>query len=224
MSSARSRGHLASFLLVHTGLAFHTVARAQTPAPTHPAVPGLRVTDARLNAALADLVAGSESAAKVIEALSASGLPVAIGTPAEVAALSPQEGGPAPAERPSLLAPASDANDPAAGPPIAWVVFEMARTGAEGRGQDYVERVWLAIEVDSIERWIRATGWDEADARIRADLLATLAHEFVAHVGSIAASRRLADFCDDPHGAERLPERRSYALDVMNFARAYAHR
>jgi hypothetical protein len=103
------------------------------------------------------------------------------------------------------------------------VVFEMARTGAEGRGQDYVERVWLAIEVDSIERWIRATGWDEADARIRADLLATLAHEFVAHVGSIAASRRLADFCDDPHGAERLPERRSYALDVMNFARAYAH-
>jgi hypothetical protein len=50
-------------------------------------VPGLRVTDARLNAALADLVAGSESAAKVIEALSASGLPVAIGTPAELAAL-----------------------------------------------------------------------------------------------------------------------------------------
>jgi hypothetical protein len=111
--------------------------------------------------------------------------------------------------------------------------------------------------VDSIERWIRATGWEDAEARIRADLLATLAHEFVAHVGSIAESRRLADFCDDPppghgprtsrhdaafsirvenrvrrelnrgldlRGAARLPERRSYALDVMNFARAYARR
>jgi hypothetical protein len=61
-----------------------------------------------------------------------------------------------------------------------------------------VERAWVAVEADSIELWIRNAGGKDVDWRIDQDFLAVLAHEFVAHVGSIAATRRVEDFCDDP--------------------------
>ena len=106
-----------------------------------------------------------------------------------------------------------------------------------------------------MERWIEDSGAPNAQEHIRDDFLAILAHEFVAHVGSLARSKRIEDFCDDPppsadgsarsagdlacslrvenqvrrelnsglglEGSHRLPERRSYALDVMYFAKAY---
>ncbi len=179
-------------MLVCAGLAAHGVIAAQVPAESHAKVPALRVIDGRLESALRLLVAGSPRAAGVLESLAASGLPVAIGTPAELAALPDAEGGPAPEERRALLAEpgAKGMQDE---PPIAWVVFRVApppsAAGGKKGGEDVVERVWLAVEVDSIERWIRATGWSDAEDRIQADLLATLAHEFVAHVGSIAGTR-----------------------------------
>lgn len=132
------------------------------------------------------------------------------------------------------------------------VVFRVAPP-ADPSASPEVERAWVVIDVVRMSEWIRA--WDpaEAERRIEQDLLAILAHEFVAHVGSVAHSRRLADFCDDPTGAEtagelpcsvrtenvvraelnvnlglrgadRLPKRESYSLSVMNFARALGDR
>ncbi|MBV9772594.1 MAG: hypothetical protein JO040_01505 [Gemmatimonadetes bacterium] len=234
--------------------------RAQQPsAAPRPAAPELRVTDPRLAAALERLAAGSPTAAGVLDRLAASGLPVTIGSPAQLAALPDSAGGPAGDERRALLS-APGPRDRSGEPPIAWV---MLRAGTA------VERAWVAVEVDSVEAWNRRGGGRDADARIEQDLLAILAHEFVAHVGSVAGTRRVADFCDDPTPAQRgrsaralargeappsdgeaascalrvenrvrrelnrgldlrgdraLPERESYALDVMNFARARARR
>ena len=218
-----------------------------------PSVPSLRITDARLAAALHRVVAGSPTAARVIADLEASGLPVAIGSPRELAMLPDSEGGPAPSERRALLADAG----PGQAPPVAWVVFRVGRRAADApSASPVVERAWVAVDVDSVESWIRSTGTHRANARIQQDLLAILAHEFVAHVGSIARTQRLSDFCDDPPagarargesgagacslrvenrvrrelnrglglaGPDRLPERRSYALDVMNFSAAGPH-
>lgn len=166
--------------------------------------PKLYVTDGRLAAALRQLVAASPSAAKVMDGLSASGLEVVIGTPAELAALPDAEGGPAPRERSALLADAS-ANSSPEEPPVAWAVFRVSAPppDAPARALGTVERAWVAVEADSVERWIRKAGGKDVDWRIDQDFLAILAHEFVAHVGSIAATRRLEDFCDDPpFGAE----------------------
>jgi hypothetical protein len=234
--------------------------RAQTPRllrqPAAPKAvdaraPNLRVTDVRLINAMRRLVAGSPSAAAVMNALASSGLTVTVGTPAALAALPDSEGGPGDLERHALLAePGQVDTNPE--PPIAWVVFRVAAPppGADAGDLGLVERVWIAVEADSVEAWIRAAGWADADERIQDDYLAILAHEFAAHVGSIAKTRRLADFCDDPApgaapgtdacsirvenqirrelnwglglmGPRRLLPRRSYALDIMHFARAY---
>ncbi len=214
-------------------------------------VPGLRVIDPRLAAALDRLAEASPSAAAVLRDLAASGLSVAIGTPAELAALPDSEGGPTPDEEDALLAQAG--SDPGAGaePSVAWMVFRVAGPSPDGglEAMGRVERAWVAVRVDSVAGWIHRAGLADADRLIEDDLLVILAHEFVAHVGSIARSRRLEDFCDDPvlgegtgelacslrvenrvrrelnrglglTGDRRLPQRRSYALDVMNFARA----
>lgn len=238
------------------------VLLAQTPDYSVDArVPGLRVTDARLAAALKRLVVGSPRAAGVLDALASSGLPVAIGTPEQLASLPDSEGGPGVTEQRALLAE-SGTEDRQAEPPIAWVVFRVAApaAAAPAGASDRVERVWVVVAADSVEQWIRGAGWADASDRIQDDFLAILAHEFVAHVGSIARTGRLDDFCDDPPpgqstadgraqagglacsirvenqvrrelnrglgltGSHRLPERRSYALDVMNFARAYRKR
>jgi hypothetical protein len=211
---------------------------------------GVQVTHPRLEAALQLLAAGSPTAARTLAALAESGLPVAVGTPVQLAALLEQEEGPAPRERDALLAQlaAEDAADPS----MAWMVFRVA---PDAEGRDRVERAWVVIEVDLIARWIHEADGPEAEEKIEADLLAILAHELIAHVGSVAATRRLEDFCDDPapdgavraaewsatlgcaleienrvraelnrglelDGAARLPRRTSYALDVLNFARA----
>jgi len=214
------------------------------------AAPTLRATHPRIEAALARLAAGSPTAARTFAALAESGLPVTIGTPVALAALLEREEGPAPQERDALLAQLSEEHP--ADPSIAWMVFRVA---PDPGGLGTVERAWVVIEVDLIARWIHETGDEDAETRIEADLLAILAHELIAHVGSVAETHRLEDFCDDPapaaiagrpdwstglgcsldienrvrrelnrglglEGAARLPRRTSYALDVMNFARA----
>jgi hypothetical protein len=253
---ATSRGPRAALsLLALAALTAPVAALAQAPGASEAApVASVRVTDARLETALRRLVAASPSAAAVVAALSASGLQVAVGTPSELAALPDSDGGPAPAERSALLADPGSTR-PSPEPPIAWVVFRVApptAAAAQG-GPGTVERAWVAVEADSVERWIRAVDGQDAGWRIEEDYLAILAHEFVAHVGSIAASRRLDDFCDDPPpgpspgapgelacslrvenrvrrelnqglgltGKRKLPERRDYTLQVMNFARAH---
>jgi hypothetical protein len=168
-------------------------------------VPELRVTDPRLAAALEVLVAASPTAARALEALGRSGLPVAIGTPAQLAALPESAGGPDATERRLLLA-AEDESGPLHESPVASVMFRAA--GASGHGAEHapaglVERVWIAVEVDSVEAWIRGSGQRDADVRIQHDLLAILAHEFVAHVGSVAGTRRMEDLCDDPSPEQR---------------------
>jgi len=162
-------------------------------------LPNLRVVDARLDVAMQRLVGASPRAADVIDALSRSGLEVAVGTPAELAALPDSEGGPAPEERSALLSDPGMSN-PDAEPPIAWVVFRVAAPAADAPEgtPGMVERAWVAVEADSVEDWIRDAHGEDAQWRVDEDFLAILAHEFVAHVGSIAGSRRLDDFCDDP--------------------------
>ncbi len=177
--------------------------------------PKLHVTDGRLAAALRQLVAASPSAAKVMHALSASGLEVVIGTPAELAALPDSEGGPAPRERSALLADASAISSPEE-PPIAWVVFRVNAPppDAPAQASGMVERAWVAVEADSVELWIREAGGKDTDWRIDQDFLAILAHEFVAHVGSIAATRRLEDFCDDPLSGAGVSGSREMACSI----------
>lgn len=219
-----------------------------TPSPFDAAVPTLRVTDARIEYAMRRLVEGSPTARGVLADLAVSGMVVAIGTPEELAALPDSQGGPAQSERRALLAePGADDV-----PPAAWMVFRVAPPpdGAPAGASPTVERAWVAIDVVRIEGWIRAAGDRRAEALIDQDLLAILAHEFVAHVGSVARTTRLADFCDDPppgarpgadvacslrvenrvrrelneglrlKGAERLSHRATYALDIMNFEQA----
>jgi hypothetical protein len=183
--------------------------------------PTLRVTDGRLASALRQLVTASPSAARVMDALWASGLEVAVGTPAELAALPDWEGGPAPSERDALLSDPSTAPTPDE-PPIAWVVFRVsappanAPAGAVGT----VDRVWVSVEADSVEEWIRGVTDGAANRLIRQDYLAILAHELVAHVGSIARTRKLADFCDDPPPSESMdPRAQSCSLRVENQVR-----
>ncbi len=248
-------------LLAAALLAAGRVGALPAQVPTvHPIVsraPRIRLTDARLAAAFDRLVAGSPTARAVVAALSVSDLEVAIGTPRELAALPDSQGGPGRAEKTALLSdPGTRTPNPE--PPIAWVVFRMAppAPGAPVGSSDEVKRAWVVVEADSVTRWIREADGPRATELIQNDLLAILAHEFVAHVGSIARTRRLADFCDDPppsaslpqagpapdlacslrvenqvrrelnrglrlEGPHRLPERKSYALDVMHFGRAY---
>ena len=236
-STAR-RGLQALFLLSVA------IARAAAPGALSAQAP-LQVTHPRLEAALIRLAAGSPTAARTLAALGEGGLPVAIGTPLELAALLEREGGTGAGEREALLAQLSASGE--AEPAVAWMAFRVAPATD---GEDRIERAWVVVEVELISRWIRESGDPDAEARIEADLLAILAHELIGHVGSVAASRRLEDFCDDPapgargssrlgcsleienrvrrelnrglklQGAARLPERRSYALDVMNFTRA----
>jgi hypothetical protein len=162
-------------------------------------LPNVRVTDARLVTALERLVAASPTAARVMDALRASGLEVALGTPAQLASLPDAEGGPAPEERSALLSDPSTAPTPDE-PPIAWVVFRVDAppAGAHRGDPGTVDRAWIAVEADSVEAWIRDVTDGDAQRQIQADYMAILAHELVAHVGSVARTRRLADFCDDP--------------------------
>ena len=201
----------------------------------------VRVTDPRLARAFGRLIDGSPSAARALGDLAASGLPVAIGTPTDLASLPDAEGGPAPVERTALLAGSA----PGRTESPARVVFRLDREGA-------IERAWIAVDVDAMDRLEQRAWSGEARERLDDDLLATLAHEFVAHVGSVARTRRVADFCDDPPagdhadealacslrvenrvraelneglgltGQRRFPRRDSYSFDVMNFSRAYA--
>ena len=203
----------------------------------------VRVTESRLARAFGRLIDGSPSAARVLGDLAASGLPLAIGRPADLAALPDAEGGPAPLERTALLA----GSEPGRRESPARVVFRLDHDGT-------VERAWIAVDVDAMERLERRGRSDEARERLDDDLLATLAHEFVAHVGSVALTRSMADFCDDPPvghhtheafacslrvenrvrselnralgltGPRRLPRRDNYSFDVMNFSRGWAER
>ena len=203
----------------------------------------VRVTEPRLARAFGRLIDGSPSAARVLGDLAESGLPLAIGRPADLAGLPDAQGGPAPLERTALLA----GSEPGRTESPARVVFRLGHDGT-------VERAWIAVDVDAMDR-LERKGWsEEARERLDDDLLATLAHEFVAHVGSVARTRRIADFCDDPPvgdhaeeafacslrvenrvrselnkglgltGPRRLPRRYSYSFDVMNFSRGWVER
>lgn len=239
------RKDVAALFLLAALAARPAEARAQDPVAGPPR-PALHVTDSRLAAALSRLVAGSPSAAHALSALAESGLPVAVGRPVDLAAVAPEDGGPEQLERMALLSEA-DGGAGAADGAFAWVVFRVAP-------RERVERAWVVVDVDRIDAAIRARRAQDADALVESVLTVALAHELVAHVGSVARSRSLADFCDDPapgtgrrdaqacslqvenrvrrelnrslglKGARRLPERQSYALDVMNFAWADASR
>jgi hypothetical protein len=145
------------------------------------------------------LAAASPTTKAALEAIRSSGLPVAIGTPAQLADLPERRGGLTAAEREALLA-APAASGRTGNAAVAWVMFRSV--GADEH-DGFIERVWLAIEADSVESWIRNGSGSGADERIRHDYLAILAHEFVAHVGSVAATRRIADLCDDPTSEQR---------------------
>lgn len=200
----------------------------------------LRVLDPRLGAGMARLLAGSPIARGVMADLAASGLTVVVGTPADLESLPDAQGGPKPEERVALLAPGD-----VRASPVAWVAFRVAGAAEAGTA----ERAWIVVDVDAMAARLGGRGERDA-ALLQQDVLATLAHEFVAHVGSVARTRRMSDFCDDPtpasqtidplgcsvrvenrvrrelnrelglRGADRLPERDGYSLDVMNFARA----
>jgi hypothetical protein len=77
-----------------------------------------------------------------------------------------------------------------------------------------VERAWVAVEADSVELWIRNAGEGDVEWRIDQDFLAILAHEFVAHVGSIAATKQLEDFCDDPPTGADFSDSRELACSI----------
>jgi hypothetical protein len=175
--------------------------RSAAAAPSVEAVQVLRVTDARLAHALGVLVSASTTAAAALGSLSAGGLPVVIGTPAQLAALPGTAGGPDDGELHALLYGTESGRDDA-GSAVASVVFRAASSGGGPRSA-VVERAWIAVEVDSVEAWVRRAGYRDAEERIHHDLLAILAHEFVAHVGSVAGTRRMADLCDDPTPAQR---------------------
>src|SRR5690606_24081459 len=74
-----------------------------------------------------------------------------------------------------------------------------------------VARVWLAIEADTVESWIRQAGFPDVEQRVHQDYLAILAHELVAHIGSIALSRQMGDLCDDP-----TPEQRARSAAALS--------
>lgn len=224
-------------LLIAAALAAPWTARAQTPSPT----PRVTVTDSRLAAALSRLIAGSPSADAVMDALAASGLPVAIGTPSDLTRSASVD------DSESALLPDASGLASSAEPQIAWVAIRVAVPEVGGLGT--IERVWVVVDADRIAQMIHEQNRPRADDRIEDDLTIALAHELVAHVGSVAGSRRVEDFCDDPvpgsgaegrlacslqvenavrrelnqslglRGARRYVDRSSYALDAMNFAR-----
>lgn len=156
----------------------------------------LHVTDARIDAALTRLAANSATAARALKTILGSGLPVTVGQPLELASLPTDEGGPDPLERDALLAQLADAPSPS-DPAVAWTVLSLAPRRSDGT-LGAVERAWVAIDVDAVEAWIHESGVDAPGARVQEDLMVILAHELVAHVGSVAATRRIEDFCDDP--------------------------
>jgi hypothetical protein len=107
------------------------------------------------------------------------------------------------------------------------VVFRVSAPQADAPTGDVgtVDRAWVAVEADSVERWIRSTTDVDADRLIQRDYLAILAHELVAHVGSIAGTRNLADFCDDPPPSESMdPRAKSCSLRVENQVRQELNR
>lgn len=227
-------------LLWAAALAAPWAARAQTASPAAPLV---TVTDSRLAAALSRLVAGSPSADAVMDALGASGLPVVIGTPSDLVGSASVHD-----DSVSALLPDASGLASSAEPRIAWVAIRVLVPEEGGLGT--IERVWVVVDADRIAQMIRDQNRPHADARIEDDLTIALAHELVAHVGSVARSRRVEDFCDDPapgsgaegrlacslqvenavrrelnqslglHGFRRYVDRSSYALDAMNFAGA----
>lgn len=210
---------LCVFLAVAMGAA-EGVASQQAPAEPAGAAarlraraPEVRVTDDRIALALERLIAASPTANEALNALSRSGLQVAIGSPSQLATLPDSAGGPAAEERRALLGTPTGRTGTDE-PSVAWVVFR-ASGPAPIQGQPdggTVERVWLAIEIDSVEAWIRNAYRRDSQSRIEQDLLAILAHEFVAHVGSVAATRRMQDFCDDP-----TPEQRREAARPLSW-------
>jgi hypothetical protein len=228
--------------LVVATLAIPSPTRGQAPSD-NPVAADLTVADRRLAGALSRLLAGSPTAAAVIAALVESRLPVSVGTHGELAR--GNEG-----EEPGALLPEAASLASSLEPQVAWVAFRVAMPEpgtAESLAR--IERAWVVVDVDLIEALIRATGGSDVEARLEDDLVVALGHELVAHVGSVARTRRVEDFCDDPppgvgaqgrfacslrvenvvrrelnesfqrKGARRLPERRTYALEVMNFAR-----
>ena len=120
--------------------------------------PTLHVTDARIEAALARLTAGSVTAARTLTSILESALPVAVGQPLELALLPTDEGGPDPLEQDVLLAQLADAPSPSQ-PAVAWTVLSLAPHQLDGT-LGAVERAWVAIDVDSVEAWIRESGVD----------------------------------------------------------------
>jgi hypothetical protein len=202
----------------------------------------VRVTDVRLEAALLRLIQGSPTARSVLAALAESDLPVVVGTHAQLASLPDAEGGPEADERRAMLNQMIGLGDDRE-LQKAWVAFRARVV----RQHELVERAWILIDVEGIERLIRAQGRPDSEARIQNDLTIALGHELVGHVGSIARTKDLDDFCDDPspaasrlmplgcsirvenkvrrelndnlhlQGARRFQERRSYGLEVMNF-------
>lgn len=166
-----------------------------------PWAPSVQVTDPRLGEALAFLAEASFTAAEALADLRESRLPVTIGTREQLAELSERAGGMRSEEREKLLAmPTPTAEE--SGAAMAWVMFRTMSTEEED-DPERVVHVWLAIEADTVESWIRQAGGSDVDRRIHQDFLAILAHEFVAHIGSIAESRRMEDLCDDPTAEQR---------------------
>ena len=220
---------LAALLVLQIPCALHAqVATSEYPLPSN-----IQIGDARLHAVLQRLLVGSPTARAVVQDLTESGLQVSIGTPAQAPALGAET-------RADGFAGGASSES------LAWMAVRVAPAA---NGEHLVERVWIAIDVQEMADRIARVAPARADAMLEADLLVTLAHEFVAHVGSIARSRRPDDFCEDPtpasqsidalgcsvrvenrvrrelnrglglRGPDRLPERLSYSLEVMNFAR-----
>lgn len=242
MASHRAAASRAALLVLSAALTTPGTLRAQ--APERPGL-ALQVTDARLAATLGRLIAGSPSAGAVIDALAASGLPVTIAAPQD-AASETMEG----ATAVGALIPDASGLASRSDPQLAWVALGVSvPTGTTYRDTaGHIDRAWIVIDVDRIQALIRARDVPDADARLEDDLTIALGHELVAHVGSVAVTRRVEDFCDDPapgggagaasacsirvenvvrrelnrsfalHGSRRYVERTSYALEVMNFA------
>jgi hypothetical protein len=163
--------------------------------------PGPTVLDARLAGALATLVRGSASARAALEGVERSGLTVLIGTPGQIAAAAGAGRHPARREHAALLGGGD-------GGEFAWVVF---RTAVDGEDRGFVEEAWVVVEIDRIGAALGGASDSRGRARLDRDLLAVLAHEFVAHVGSVAETRRIEDLCDDP-----TPEQRRRSRDARS--------
>ncbi len=208
MESNRRISALVLSVIAATSLPFEFASAQAAPPVSLPAAADsrpwgrtVRVTDPRLAEALGFLADASMTAANALTDIRGSRLPVTIGTREQIASLPEREGGLSPDEREKLLAmPAPTAAE--SGAAMAWVMFRAIES--EDEESHRVARVWLAIEADTVESWIRQARFLDEELRIHQDFLAILAHEFVAHIGSIAATRKMGDLCDDPTPEQRL--------------------